>query len=99
MPPIVKKVPRKRIDRDSAMTIALHALAFLAEQEERLARFLQLTGLNPAGLAAGVQTPDLLRAVLEHVSADESMLLMFAANSGIRAEDVACAIDLLSKDS
>jgi hypothetical protein len=81
--------------RDEADAIALQGLAFLAEDEARMARFLAITGMDPAGLRDRVGTPELNRAVLEHLAGDESLLLVFAATSGIDPERIAPAIAAL----
>ncbi len=82
-------------DRNAALEIGYGALAFLAEDHERLVRFLRLTGLEPAELAAQAQEPGLLAAVLDHLMQDEAMLLMFTANAGIDPQWVAPAALLL----
>jgi len=62
------------MDLDTAETIAISALAFLAGDEQRLGRFLALTGMGPAELKAQAHTPRLLAAVLDHVLQDENLL-------------------------
>jgi hypothetical protein len=86
----------KMLDRDGAEAIALQALVYLAEEPSRLARFLGLTGLEPASLRQAADSPETLAAVLEHVLQDESMLLEFTANRGLSPESVAPAYALLA---
>lgn len=86
---------RGAMPRDEADAIALQGLAFLAEDEARMARFLAITGMDPAGLRDRVGTPELNRAVLEHLAGDESLLLVFAATSGVDPERIAPAIAAL----
>jgi hypothetical protein len=86
---------RKKISRDTAEAIALQALAFLAEDRGRMARFLMLTGLEPEDLRARIGAGELHRAVLEHLAADESLLLVFTANRAIPPESIGAAIALL----
>ncbi|MGD9784849.1 MAG: DUF3572 domain-containing protein [Hyphomicrobiaceae bacterium] len=78
-------------DADAASTTALKALAFLAGEPERLARFLALTGIGPQDLRARAGERDLHAAVLEHLMTDETLLLMFAADAGMPAEAIADA--------
>ena len=54
-------------------------------------RFVAETGLDPGTLRSRMHDSDTLAAVLAHVLADESALLAFAANAGLRPEDVARA--------
>jgi hypothetical protein len=71
---------------DQAEIVALQALAFLAEDAQRLGGFLALTGLGPEELRAQAREAHLLAAVLDHLLRDESQLLVFAANYGIAPE-------------
>lgn len=75
--------------------MAAQALAFLAAEETHLARFLSLTGLDLARLLAEAGSRDVLRAVLEHMAGDESLLLTFAANAQIAPEAIAEALAML----
>lgn len=67
---------------EQAEIVALEILAFLAEDERRLSRFLALTGLDPHDLPALADKPETKLAVVEHVLGDESLLLMFASRCG-----------------
>jgi len=81
--------------REAAETLALQGLAFLFEDPARMLRFLKLTGLEPAEVRARAGTPELSLAVLEHLAADESLLLVFAASRAAAPDSVARAIALL----
>ena len=74
-----------------AATIALNFLAFLAAEPERLGRFLSLTGLDPGGLRAAIDSPVLHAGLLEYALSDESLLLAFAADQGLAPDAVAHA--------
>jgi hypothetical protein len=80
---------------EAAEALALQGLTFLAEDPGRMRRFLQLTGLEPAEVRARAGTTELLAAVLEHLSADESLLLVFAAGHGIAPQSIARALAVL----
>lgn len=86
---------RPRLDRDGAMAIAAQAMAFLAEDADRLGRFLALTGLSPETLRGGIAQPALLGAVLDHLLSDEALLLAFAAAAELPPELPAAARRLL----
>ena len=81
--------------REAAEAIALQGLTFLAEDPARMLRFLKLTGLELDEVRALAGTPELCLAVLEHLAGDESLLLIFAANRGVAAENVGRAIAVL----
>lgn len=87
---------KRALDFESGELIALKALAFLASDEARLAGFLAATGLAPDELKARAAAASTLRAVLEHLAGDESLLLVFAADHGIPPQDIAPALRLLA---
>jgi hypothetical protein len=87
----------KPLDRDRADATALAALAFLAEDAQRLGRFLALTGIGPAELKAGAGSPEVLGAVLDHLLGDETLLLTFVANAGLPAEMIAMARQVIGR--
>lgn len=84
-------IPHKTVSTERAEEIALEALTFLAGDGARLARFLELTGLTPATLKAGITDPALHRAVLAHLMGEESLLFVFAAQSGLEPAEIAAA--------
>ena len=87
-------LPRLSFDESSA--IAMRALAFLAADEVRLARFLALSGVTPATLAAKFQSPAFQAGVLEHLLADEPMLLEFCSNQALTPDLPGRALAVLS---
>jgi hypothetical protein len=76
---------------NDAEGLAIQALGFLAGDEERLGRFLALTGLGPENLRAAAATQGFLSSVLAHVAQDEALLVAFAADAGIAPGSVARA--------
>lgn len=80
-----------RMTREAAETVALQALGWLAAEPDRLARFLALTGTGPEDLRARAGEPAFLAAVLDHLLADERLLLAFAAEAGLAPEAPAAA--------
>ena len=82
------KQPKDTLSDDD---IALKALAFLAEDGERVARFLAASGLDPQSLRAAAAEPGFARAVLDHVAGDEALLLDFCAGEGLAPERVSAA--------
>ena len=71
--------------------LAVQALGFIAEEPERLAGFLAVTGLASAGIREAALEPGFLAGVLEHMLGDESLLLAFAASAGIDPAGIARA--------
>ena len=77
----MKKPPERT--RGTAEALAIQALTFLAEEPERLGRFLAMTGIEPAQIRAAAREPGFLAGVLEHMLADESLLIAFADSAGV----------------
>jgi Protein of unknown function (DUF3572) len=73
---------RVRLNQEEAETIALRALGFMAEDEDRIGAFMGETGISPDDLRDHAASPAILTAVLDYLSRDESLLLMFATNAG-----------------
>ena len=84
------------MDMDRAATISLRVLAFLAEDGDRLQRFLNLTGIAPGALAALVPKAHLHAALLEYLLADEPLLLEFCSKEGIDPSHPARALRVLT---
>jgi hypothetical protein len=83
--------PKALASDEHAEVIALKALAFLAREQTRLERFASLTGLDSAGLRQMALTPEGLAGVLDHLLADESLLLVFCSEEDLRPQQVVAA--------
>lgn len=81
-------MPKQKLTPDEAASFALKGLAFLASDTARLTRFLQLTGIDPDDLRAQAGEPATMVAVLDHLLADQSLLLVFAAEIQVEPERV-----------
>jgi hypothetical protein len=73
---------------EEAEMLAIQALAFIAEEPERLARFLDMTGIPGEQIRAAARERGFLAGVLEHILGDENLLLAFASNAGINPADI-----------
>jgi hypothetical protein len=85
-----------QMTRELAESVAIQALSFLAQEPERLDRFLALSGLNPESLRAAAQEPNFLLGVLDHLASDETLLMEFAGHLDLAPDDVSAARDLLA---
>jgi aminoglycoside/choline kinase family phosphotransferase len=77
--------------------MAIQALNFIAEEPERLARFLDMTCIEAPQIRAAARQAGFLAGVLEHMLGDESLLIAFASNAGIDPAEVARARSALGK--
>ena len=81
---------------DEAQAVAIRAVEFLARDDDRLGRFLALTGVGPGDIAAGLSEPAFLVGVLDHVMSDESLLFLFCEQVGLAPDLPATARRSLS---
>jgi hypothetical protein len=72
-----------------AETLALQALAFLTADDDRLSRFLGLTGLDGDALRNISHDPHGLGALLDYLLGFEPLLLEFASEIGVDAAVIA----------
>ena len=92
----MKSAPRLAIE--AAEMLAIQALGFIAAEPERLEAFLAATGLTLERLRESATEPDFLAGVLEHMLADESLLLAFADSAAIDPAAVARARNALGRN-
>jgi Protein of unknown function (DUF3572) len=83
--------------REAAESLAIAAFSFIAEEPDRLGRFLAATGLEPERIREAAGEPHFLGGVLEHMLGDESLLLAFADSAGINPADIARARQALGR--
>jgi len=82
--------------RAAAEALAIAALDFIAAEPERLGRFLAMSGLGPQSIRAAAREPQFLLGVLDHVAADEPLLIAFAAENSIPPSAVMQARDIIA---
>lgn len=74
-----------------AEVLAIQALGFIAQDQERLGRFLALTGLGPGEIREAARERHFLVGVLDYVRGDENLLVAFAGHAGVDPETIAIA--------
>jgi Protein of unknown function (DUF3572) len=80
---------------EAAEELAIQALTYIAGDPERLGRFLAVTGIGPEGIRAAGGEPGFLAGVLEHLAADETLLMGFATEAGVDPAAIGKALALL----
>jgi hypothetical protein len=78
----------KKLGVEEAESVALKAFSFLAGDDEHLHRFLDSTGLRPETIRAAAAAPGFLAAVLDHVAADEMLLIELAKTLDTKPERI-----------
>ena len=82
---------RQSTSADSARSLAVGVLGFIAADSDRLNRFLSLTGLGPDNLRTAAADPAFLGSVLDYLVGDEDLLVEFAAEARVKPEAIARA--------
>ncbi len=88
---------RSQSSREAAEMLAIQALAFIAEEPQRLGAFLSTSGIGPETIREAAGDPAFLAGVLEHMLGEENLLLAFADSAGIDPAGVRRARNALGK--
>jgi hypothetical protein len=80
-----------------AEVLAIQALGFIAQDDERLGRFLALTGMGPAEIRAAASERHFLAGVLDYVTGDEELLVAFAGHAEVDPATIAIARQALAE--
>lgn len=81
---------------DTATSIAISGLQYIAGDEEQISRFIALTGITPDEMREAAGSKSFMIAVLEFFMGDEPTLLAFAASQNMDPADVQRALYSLS---
>jgi hypothetical protein len=80
--------PKTPDSTEEAEVLALKALVFLAAEPDRLSRFMELSGLGLDTIRASAGDPAFLGGLLDHMLADQSLLLIFAEEHGLKPDRI-----------
>jgi Protein of unknown function (DUF3572) len=72
--------------QESAETVALQALGWLAGNDELLPVFLGASGASEGDLRAGASDPAFLASVLDFLTMDDAWIMAFCDSAGIGYE-------------
>ena len=74
------------LSQESAQTVALQCLAWLAGNDDLLPVFMGATGVSESDLRDGAQDPDFLGSVLDFVLMDDAWVTAFCEAQGLSPE-------------
>jgi hypothetical protein len=77
--------------REVAELVAIQALSFIANDTERLGRFLAETGIGPETLRSSASDPHFLTSVLDFVLRDDATVKAFSESSEHHPTTIAAA--------
>jgi len=80
----------------AAEAVALRAVAFIVADQSYMADFLSRSGASPEHVAELIENHDFLSGVLDHLLANEALMLAFCGNAGIDPSEILPARDILA---
>lgn len=80
-----------RMSDDDAIDLALKAVMWIVSDDERAGRLLELTGLSPDDLRAGLSNKAMLSDMLGYLTNYEPDLIAFAEHGNVPPETIALA--------
>jgi Protein of unknown function (DUF3572) len=83
--------PKTSSNTQEASHIALLYMAYLASNDEKLGQFCNISGLGADELKARLLDPSFQSFLLDTLLQDESELLAFAADQGLKPESIMLA--------
>ena len=81
----------RRFDSDVIERISIEILTFIAEDDERVGRFFDLTGLTFQTLRQVAGTKGFNSSLFDYLGSDEGLLRAFAERRGYEPEEVDAA--------
>jgi len=88
--------PLKRVTREEAENVAVGAFSFITSDEERLSRFLAVSGLQPDTIRSAAASPGFFAGILDYVVSDEPLLVALAKELNAKPEHIMSAYWTLS---
>src|SRR5262245_31223534 len=82
---------QRNLAAEVAEVLAIQALGFIAQDGERLGRFLALTGMGPAEMREAARDRHFLVGVLDYLVGDEELLVAFATHANVDPTTVGIA--------
>lgn len=91
--------PKKRsVSAELAQELAVSALSFLAQDEDRLNAFLTSTWLGIEDLREAAGSPQFFSALLDHVTGDDALILGLASEAHVPPESIVGAAQYFRRD-
>ncbi|MGO4704175.1 DUF3572 domain-containing protein [Microvirga sp. 2MCAF38] len=86
----------RKINAEEAESVALNIFTRLIADEDRLSRFLAISGLQPDSIRDAASQPGFFAAILDYVASDEALLLALAEELSVKPERIVEAHQILS---
>ena len=80
--------PLKRVTREEAENVAVGAFSYIISDEERLGRFMAVSGLQPDTIRSAASSPGFFAGILDYVVSDEPLLIALAKERDTKPEHI-----------
>ena len=81
-------MPLRKMSVDEAERIALSAFSYITNDEDRLNRFLAVSGLRVDTIRIAAESAGFFAGILDYIASDEALLVGFAETQKIKPEEV-----------
>lgn len=81
-------MPLRKMSVDEAERIALSAFSYITNDEDRLNRFLAISGLRVDTIRIAAESAGFFAGILDYIASDEALLVGFAEAQNIKPEEV-----------
>jgi hypothetical protein len=78
----------QKITIDAAEALAVAAFSAIMSDEERMSRFMAISGLRPDTIREAAASPRFFAGILHYVVADEGLLVALATELNVKPEQV-----------
>ena len=78
----------QKITTDAAEAMAMAAFLAITGDEERMSRFLAISGLRPETIREAAASPRFFAGILDYVVSDEGLLVALATELNVKPEQL-----------
>jgi len=82
------KMTLKKMTVEEAESIALNAFSYITEDEERMSRFLSISGLRVDTIRIAAESAGFFAGILDYIASDEALLISFAEHANVKPERI-----------
>ena len=78
--------PLRKITPEAAENVAVAAFSAIMGDEERMSRFMAMSGLQPETIREAATSPGFFAGILDYVVSDEPLLVALATEMNVKPE-------------
>jgi hypothetical protein len=83
-----RKMQLKKMSVEEAESVALNAFSYITGDEERMSRFLSISGLRVDTIRIAAESAGFFAGILDYIASDEALLIGFAEQLNIKPERI-----------